>query len=439
MSRELAVFLHGHRIGTVEQSTQGRLSFDYIDEPPQTPLSLSMPPAAGARYPEKRVKPWISGLLPDSEDVRERWGREFHVNGSNPFALLEKMGLDCAGAVQFAPGDERPSRTSSLTPITTDEIGRRLTDLRVDEAAWTVPGERWSLAGAQSKFALAQDRDGNWFEPRGDAPSTHIVKPGVASYRDQALNEHVCLQAARALGMSAVRTSFEHFAGQPALVVTRYDRRRVRGGDAVTRVHQEDMCQALSVYPRKKYESSGGPGAARIARLLRETALNPAEEVQRFAEAVAFNYLVGAPDAHAKNYSVLLTPTSVVLAPLYDVASAFPYEPTRHDSELHLAAMSVGGQREFGSVLGEHWDRFAAGCGIDRDSMRETVARLAKALPGALEDSLTPYVTSYAALRTRLLSAVTQHADRTLAGLAQRSSPNEWRSSPWKPELDSLL
>ena len=106
---------------------------------------------------------------------------------------------------------------------------------------------------------MARDRAGDWFEPAGAAPSTHAFKPGVPAYRDQALNEHVCLQAARTLGLNAVISEFLDFDGQSALVVARYDRRRQAGS----------------------------------------------EDVLRFVEAVAFTYLIRAPDAHAKYYSVL--------------------------------------------------------------------------------------------------------------------------------------
>jgi serine/threonine-protein kinase HipA len=35
----------------------------------------------------------------------------------------------------------------------------------------------------------------------------------------------------------------------------------------VLRVHQEDLCQALSVPPDRKYGNEGGPGVERVASL----------------------------------------------------------------------------------------------------------------------------------------------------------------------------
>ncbi|QCB92775.1 type II toxin-antitoxin system HipA family toxin [Cellulomonas shaoxiangyii] len=417
--RHLDVLLYGRVIGHVTQSHSGRHTFtydaQYAGDVDATPLSLSMP-LAPASYPGRRIDPFMAGLLPDSEEVRERWARLFDVSAVNYFALLEHMGLDCAGAVQFvgARDDEDLARPGRLEPVSDADIAARLRDLRSDDSAWTVPGERWSLAGAQGKFTLARDAQGRWCEPVGDAPSTHIIKPGVPGYRDQALNEHVCLTAVGACGLRAVSTTYTHFDDEPALVVGRYDRRRTADG-SVTRIHQEDMCQALSVHPRRKYEASRGPSAADVAQLLREVATDPERDVLELVQAVIVNYLIGAPDAHAKNYSVLLAGPQVRFAPLYDIASALPYDARRADSEITASAMSIGGRRTFGTVEPRHWDRFADGCRVPRDLVRGEVRRLAGQLPGALEAAFDPFADSE--LRTRMLTRVQSLADVTLAAL----------------------
>lgn len=418
--RHLDVLLYGRVIGQVTQSHTGAHTFsyapDYVHDVNATPLSLSMP-LAQAPYPGRRIDPFMAGLLPDSDDVRERWANTFGVSAVNYFALLEHMGLDCAGAVQFAPGGHAgPSRGpgGELKVVSDSEVAQRLRDLRSDDSAWTVPGERWSLAGAQGKFTLARDAKGRWCEPLGDAASTHIVKPGVRGYRDQALNEHVCLTAVGACGLSTVSSQYTTFAGEPALVVARYDRRR-RADGSIVRVHQEDMCQALSVYPRRKYEASRGPSAARIAALLRSVASEPERDVAEFVRAVIANYLIGAPDAHAKNYSVLLAGRQVRFAPLYDIASALPYDPQRADSEINASAMSIGGRRVFGTVQGRHWDRFADGCRVPRGFVRSEVERIANELPGALEAAFDAF--GHSELRERLLTRVSSLAKVTVSEL----------------------
>jgi serine/threonine-protein kinase HipA len=81
------------------------------------------------------------------------------------------------------------------------------------------------------------------------------------------------------------------------------------------------------VQPSAKYQSEGGPSPEQIIGLLREvvTPVGVAEiQVHRFVDALAVNWLIAGTDAHAKNYSMLLTPGQIRLAPLYDVASALP-------------------------------------------------------------------------------------------------------------------
>ncbi|WP_407320198.1 type II toxin-antitoxin system HipA family toxin [Isoptericola halotolerans] len=367
----------------------------------------------GREYPGRQVDPYLLGLLPDDASVRGRWGAQWDVSASNPFALLEHMGRDCAGAVEFVPEGDAGRNKGDVVPLSEGEIGARLRALAGDAAGWAVGGERWSLAGAQSEFALVR-RDGSWFEATGAEPSTHIVKPGVAGYQDQALNEHVCLRAAAFVGLRVAPSEVLEFDGVPALVVTRYDRRRDAEG-RVIRVHQEDICQALSVYPHRRYEASGGPTAVDVVRLIRETATDSATDIDRFVRALVFNYLVGAPDAHAKNCSVLLAGSQVRLAPLYDVASGLPYEPTRQDHELHRAAMGIGGEKRFGRVTGRHWDKFSSQARLDPDHVHGIVRELSQTIPDALDRAVEPHRGS--GLRDRLIPRVDRLCATTLRDL----------------------
>lgn len=381
--RTLEVRLYGARIGAIAQDKRGRVSFAYdaavADAGPAVALSLSMPLGTPSYAPSRSV-PFLEGLLPDNAGVREAWARRFGVSPRNAFALLSHVGRDCAGAVEFVAGDQLDLGPDT-SPVSDAQIGQRLRDLARDPVGWQVAGERWSLAGAQSKFTLARLPSGDWCETRGTAPSTHIVKPGIGEYRDQALVEHVSMQTARAVGLRAAKTEFRTFDGEPALVVTRFDRRRARDG-SVVRVHQEDMCQALAVYPRKKYEASGGPTAADIARLLRDNSTDGEADVWEFAQALVFNYLIGAPDAHAKNYSIMHAPGLTRITPLYDVASALPYDSVG-GSEINQAAMSIGGRRVFGTVHGRHWNRLASGLKVDSGRLRDEVRHQAGAIPMA--------------------------------------------------------
>lgn len=228
-------------------------------------------PVQVASHPNHIVSPWLWGLLPDNEAVLSRWARQFHVSASSPFALLgTPIGEDCAGAVRFAPPDQLNrivSRRGEVTWLTDDQVGERIRDLREDSTSWlgrSFTGQ-FSLAGAQAKTALL-NQDDRWGVPAGSIPTTHILKPAVSGLDDHDLNEHLCLDAARRVGLFAVRTKVQRFGDETAVVVDRYD--RVFRDERILRVHQEDLCQSLGVPPSRKYENEGGPSASDITGLI---------------------------------------------------------------------------------------------------------------------------------------------------------------------------
>ncbi|MFN3218778.1 MAG: HipA domain-containing protein [Acidimicrobiales bacterium] len=183
--------------------------------------------------------------------------------------------------------------------------------------------------------------------PSGAAATTHILKPAVAGFEAQHLNEHLCLTAARLLGLSAARTMVETVEDESAVVVERFDRTRRNG--AVIRVHQEDLCQALSVAPARKYQADGGPTPAGIAELLRSALPAPDAEtdVWRFADALAFNWLIAGTDAHAKNYGLLLAGSdrTRLVERVIDLATRTP------EAFATAAGAADGGVADLGSDL----------------------------------------------------------------------------------------
>lgn len=93
----------------------------------------------------------------------------------------------------------------------------------------------------------------------------------------------------------------------PAGVRCRY---RVLEDQAVRRMHQEDLCQALAIDPRgqrgrAKYERAGGPSLRQAAELLDTYSPDPQAELDRLARIVAFTVLIGNADAHGKNLALL--------------------------------------------------------------------------------------------------------------------------------------
>lgn len=388
MSAErLAVWL-GERQAGVLEAAQGTLTFRYADayreNPAATPLSLSMPLAGPEQYEGGAAHLFFAGLLPEGR-ILEYVASQHRVSESNVFGLLAAIGGDCAGAVSvLPPGAEASTTAASYEPITREALARMLQDLPRMPLRTSRGGIRLSLAGAQNKLPIAFD--GTRFAlPCGAAPSTHILKPPMAVDETFAWvtveNEAFCLALARRVGLPAPR-SWIIDAGGPVLLVERYDREILSGGDGagntdadrdfrieVRRIHQEDFCQALTIAPGAKYENEGGPSFAQCMQLTRGHADVPVRDGIALIRWLIFNYLIGNADAHAKNLSVLLQGPNVQLAPFYDLVSTAVYP--EHTAKM---AMKIGNHYD-PAFLGrrERWQRVAAEAGMNWPSFRRTL------------------------------------------------------------------
>ncbi|MGH7013405.1 MAG: type II toxin-antitoxin system HipA family toxin [Stellaceae bacterium] len=419
MTDELVALLGGRIVGCVRARTAGRVSFAYEQSWREAddayPLSLSMPLAA-REHDHKVVEAFLWGLLPDSERILDQWARKFHVSPRNVFALIGNVGEDCAGAVQFVAPERVPSVQSGAADhidwLTTDEIAERLRMLREDHAVWRLPRDtgQFSLAGTQPKTAFLF-QNGRWGIPGGRIPTTHILKPPTGQFAGYTENEHVCLALARACGLPTAASRVLRFDGEIAVVVERYD--RVQSGNEILRVHQEDACQALGIMPTRKYQNEGGPGVKEIVELLRIHSSARDEDVTTFVCAVGFNWLVAGADAHAKNYSLLISgEPRVRLAPLYDVASVLPYDKQFDLRNLKLS-MTVGGEYELRRIGIHQWQKLARAIRVDAD---EIVARL-RAMASQLPDRIT------AACRQALAEGLDRRiVDRLSAALIDRAA-----------------
>lgn len=389
---ELRLLINGGLVANVAQRADGDLALTYDrswqERADAFPVSLSMP-LSQREHGDTAVRPFMEGLLPDDAAILERWARQFHVSPRNPFALLSHMGEDCAGAVQFV----RPDRYADVASagegdvewLSEGDVAERLRDLVEQRGTGRLPGDRghFSLAGAQPKMPLLFD-GGRWGIPSGRTPTTHILKP--PAQRDLEgfdINEHFCLRLGKELGLAVAESTLQKFDDQEALVVARYDRVRVADG-SVVRLHQEDTCQALAVSPLRTYQNEGGPGPEDIVALLLRESNDPETDVAAFLDALALNWVISGTDAHAKNYSLLISPGTVRLAPFYDLISILPYPHRVHYRRAALA-MRIDREYHLWKIRRRHWEGLAARCDLDPEPLVERIGQLVAAVPAAVE------------------------------------------------------
>lgn len=420
---ELLAVIDGQVIGRLIAERGGRLSFQYerawLDAPAAYLLSVSMP-LASIVYPQRTVLPYLWNLLPENPNVLHRWGQQYHVSPANPFKLLTHVGADVPGAAQFVPVEklnELQSDRPTIDWMSNDELAQRLRELRDDAASVRQPGDigKMSLPGAQAKTAFYWDsRKNRWGVPSGRTPTTHIIKPCIPGFDGLVENEHLCQNIAARLGMPAARSNVLQL-DEPYIVVERYDRLPpLRGSSLFRRIHQEDMCQALSLMPVKKYQEEGGPGIASIVTLIRRVSSDPEVDVDRFLQANMLNWLIGGTDAHAKNYSLLISAADEIrLAPLYDVSSQLPYP----ELVRQRASMKIGNHYEIARVGIADWRKVAVTIGVPEDKVLDTLSEVARSLPDHIS------TTRQQAIKDGLAkSVVTKLAEQLIAHVTVRAS-----------------
>ena len=392
--KQLSVFIAGKQAGVLTQDVNSALSFRYLRDYRGVPLSYAMP-LSTRTYNDKIVKPYLWGLLPENPAVRASVAARADVSPNNPFALLGIIGLDCPGAVQFCSSNSEITRKEQLTPISNTQIAHRLSSDKSHQPAWITKNEHWSLGGAQNKFALRKQNN-KWFSCEGNAATTHIFKSGVLGLSHQALNEYVCMKLAALCKIPTANVEYREFKyenknstesnTEPAIIIERYD--RLTDGTNVTRLHQEDICQALSCPPENKYTMYGGPTSADILKLLLQTGSKAQSNVAHFLQMLFFNYLLAATDAHAKNYSLILKANGDhVLAPFYDVASIVPYVGSAEfEKKPPKLAMSIGSENRAGCISLNNLRKMVKQChleqvGITADGCANLICTYAKMIP----------------------------------------------------------
>lgn len=416
MAHELNVWLGEACVGTLYLAG-GRMNFKYDAQwlaRPGAHAVSNILPLQNASFPDTIARAFFAGLLPEGH-ARLMLARQLQVSRQNDFALLDRIGGDCAGALTLLPSGQLPE-TSRRHVRWLDEKGLSavLAQLPMRPMLAGEEGLRLSLAGAQDKLPVVFDGQRIGL-PLGSQPSTHIIKPAIEAVEDSVANEHFCMSLARAMGWLVADTQIQEASGQKFLLVTRYDR---AGPDwqQLTRLQQEDFCQALGIVPEMKYQNEGGPGFAACFDILRQAARPSAPSVLRLMDYAVFNALIGNHDAHAKNFSLLLSPRGWVLAPLYDALSTAIYPVL--SSKM---AMKIGSRYKFTELELRHWQAFIAGAGFSWALARKRILEIARTLPGRARELATTAPHAGNTVVGRIVELIEQRAVLTQNRLAQHA------------------
>ena len=419
----LPVYFEDYPVGTIAPGEDGP-SFSYEPEWQRLrgafPVSLTMPLDQHEVAPAL-FAPWAANLLPEAAQLTAI-GRHLGVAPGDVIGLLSEIGRDTAGALSFgAPGTTSPADWRRIE----DEaaLERIIEELPRKPFLAGDDGVSMSLAGVQSKIAVAADASGALFIPLDGSPSTHILKPDADNLWGSVENEAFCLALARRCGIAVPGFTIGRAGARRYLLVERYDRRPQDGH--WRRVHQEDFCQALGKPPSAKYERNqtgvGGPSLADMIGLARAS-LGP-RDVLALLDLAIFNVLACNTDAHAKNYSILIRANGAAIAPAYDIMCAEPYPNITRN-----LAQTIAGNNRGEHPKRRHWERFFRSAGLGVRPSLERVARLANAVlaegrPAREEVEALP--AAQHAMIGECEGSVSRRSQAVLAGLADDSGSEE--------------
>jgi serine/threonine-protein kinase HipA len=271
-------------------------------------------------------------------------------------------------------------------------------------------GVRLSLAGAQDKLPVVVRGD-RMALPLGNTASTHILKPEPDRLPGLAANELFCMTLARTIGLRVPAVRSRPVGDKACILIERYD--RLVGADGVvTRLHQEDFCQALGFPPERKYQAEGGPLLRDCIGLLREWSTTPVLDIRDFVDGLIFNMLIGNADAHGKNFSMLYRGDERRLAPFYDLVCTLAWP------ELSKApAMKIGGAESINEITPAHWRKMAQETRLGWPMIRDRLAELCGNAGDALQDPRVRNVAEDAAMTQRLVNIIAERGSSILRSL----------------------
>lgn len=352
------VLKKGVLAGHVTRNSHGGVDFAYTQEwvdsgraPIATTLPVSSEPvitAAGA------LPPFFSGLLPEGRRL-SALRRATKTSPDDELTLLLAVGGDTVGDVRVVAdglGDVPVEPHVSVGDFGTVRFAdiRQQLDIQVDRVA---------LPGVQDKVSARMIN-----LPATAAGATVLLKLNPPEFKHIIANEAFFLRAARSAGIRTVDARVVYDAdGEQGLVVTRFD--RTVGTTSGTRA-VEDGCQVLGLYPSAKYAVTTELVLGKLASWCEA----PLPAAAKFLAQVAFAYLTGNGDAHAKNFSIVQDETGRWQpAPAYDLPSSQPYG----DDTL---ALSVNGRRD-GNISGAHFCALAESLGVRPRAAHAIIGRVA--------------------------------------------------------------
>lgn len=362
-------------VGRIEQDISGMMAFCYQQDwlahgfPVSQQLPL-LPEIYSAS--EGKAHCFFANLLPEA-NARLHIVKDLKI-ADDDFELLRVIGGECAGAFSILPPELTPDTKASYKKLN-DAIFQTVLLRKGNANEFFTEGRfRLSLAGAQDKLPVFIE-NGEYFIPIGASPSTHIIKFDIPDYKNIPIYECFLTDLAKKIGLPVAECVLKNKCRNYFLLVKRYDRILTENRE-IRRLHQEDFCQALGYFSRRKYQGGGGPSFSDCYQLTQKISSNPIFDAENLLKWQIFNFLAGNSDGHAKNLSFVYNEKhQPILAPFYDLVCTRAI--ARIDTRL---AFSIGGEFDPGKITIQHWIKLAQACDVRELYLKELLRDVAEQL-----------------------------------------------------------
>lgn len=352
------VFKAGRQAATLTRTAEG-VEFRYLDEwidANEPPVATTLPVVrAPVLRPAGALPSYFTGLLPEGRRL-SALRRAVKTSADDELSLLLAVGSDAIGDVQIVPAGVTPAEVPpriTIENIADTSFADLLTELGIR-------AQRIALPGVQDKTSAAMIN-----LPVTRAGERYILKLNpISEYPHLVENEAFFLDAARASALTVPPHNLvTDRDGAPGLLVRRFDRITVAGQLQALAV--EDGCQAADRPPADKYLL----GTERTFAALSAVCDAPVLAGRELIRQLAFAYLTGNGDAHAKNFSVVRDQAGEWrVSPVYDVPCSHVYG----DATMAMSISSRSGS-EFGAadLVG-----LGATLGVPERAVRRALAEL---------------------------------------------------------------
>ncbi|MDQ3266817.1 MAG: HipA domain-containing protein [Myxococcota bacterium] len=358
------------RVGTITRTAHGS-DFEYSQEFFQQHAGQKGGIAVHLPYSRRRtgthgtnLHPFFAGLLPEGLRLRVLVSRT-KTSEDDLLSLLIAAGTDTVGDLAVVPQGDQPrelaldtGRWKPEAVLFPELLAQSLARTRSGEDEPLIPGVQEKVSASTVSFPL-----------RPPGRRAYLLKLNPEDKPELVQNEDFFMRMAKGCGLRVATTRLlRDREGNPGLLVERFDRRWLKQDQRLVRIHQEDGCQFLNRYPSEKYRLS----CAELARGIQHTCAAPIPELARFLVLVAFSYLVGNGDLHAKNVSILADGPAggFRLSPAYDLLTTLPYGDRR-------MAMKLEGRDD--NLTRAHLIAFGARHGVNARAVGKLLDRLSTA------------------------------------------------------------